>query len=319
MLNEIKAMIKQQTDYLEAAQLLFEDGTESALDDSIILGEETEDPEVEDIKEEDEGEEEIEDTDDSEEEKEDKKDDEEDKDIMDEPLDDESEDEDKGEDDLLNSSIGDDGEPPLPLPGDNSLPTPVGRQTGEPISGDMDDILSLTLDMRSNTARDVLPIPPSNAAEAINDDSLLSQKIDSGFGDDTPPAENNMINTTPNTEGGSEGESDLLDSSLDDGGNGSQFTEAINIGDETSTSDNGGTAAEEPPVDGGEVPPDENNGADSPEPENDVTSAVRDKVAEMDDQTSGTTKDSKEDLLKKLGNITKSLEDAKKAVMSAIQ
>ena len=58
--------------------------------------------------------------------------------------------------------------------------------------------------------------------------------------------------------------------------------------------------------------------------DNAVTAAVKDKVDEMDDNTSSTdSSDSgfsqtKEELLKKLGNITKNIEDTKKAIMDAI-
>ena len=60
----------------------------------------------------------------------------------------------------------------------------VGKQTCEPIELDDNDILSVTIDLKSNTVTDVLPIPPDNAGEALSDD-ILATRVDSGFEEST--------------------------------------------------------------------------------------------------------------------------------------
>jgi len=323
MLDNIRQMINQRKAFQEAASIIFEDGVGN-LDDQIVLGEEDEKPEV------------------------DPKDTEPTEPTVPEEGDegDTPEENDQPEDTPTPEPTGDDvptaapvetepvadppvnepeaGDTPMPLPtGDGELPTPVGKQTGEPIE-DPDDLLDVSIDLKSNTIRDVLPVPPSNAAEALggdDGDDLLNTRIDSGFGgeDEAPvdggqpevdmtPAQPGPVPTEPQdtpTEGGEE--------------SGDQLTEAITLGNDVPAGDDAGG---EPPADaggaeGGDTPPDD--GAEPPADENSVTAAVKDKVDEITSDTGDNEASSKDDLLKKLGNITKSLEDAKKAVMNTLQ
>lgn len=191
MLEAIKSMIKQKGDFLEAANVIFEDTVNSDLDDLIILGESEEDDldsgdiETEgddiDVNEMDEGkDDEVEDGEDT------IDDDNDDGDIRDDTVDDEPEDDDASgqdggsddSDDMLDSSI------------DDELPTPVGAQTGEPINDNIDDLLSMEIDLKSNTPKDLLPIPPANAGEAVPGDDILDQRVDSGYGEESEDPEN---------------------------------------------------------------------------------------------------------------------------------
>lgn len=191
MLNSIKSMIKEKTSFLEAAAIIYEDGSGTNLDNAIVLGEESEpiDP-TENIGEDTDAPEKDDHDDDHDNDKEDEKDDNDDssKDITDEdisdlPINDEPQTQDAPEgDDLLDGKI-DGTDQPLSLPGDD-LPTPVGAQTGEPINPD-DDILNTEIDLGSNTIKDVLPVPPANAGEAIADSDSINQHVDSGFGGDS--------------------------------------------------------------------------------------------------------------------------------------
>lgn len=313
MLSMIKDMINKKTAYLEAANVIFEDVSGENLDDLIILGQDpiTEAEEYDDRKEE------FDETDekDSEGNDNDQKDDEED--ILDTPAEDTPEEgpsEDHPDEDILDQDV-DAPEPESdPAAINGSLPTPVGAQTGDVIDP-LDDIMNVELDMGSNTLKDVLPVPPTNAADAVSGggDDILDQRIDSGFGGDEPAPES----TPPIEPGGPAGENDILDEEVGDGDD-DLLSEAISIGgDPTANSDD--TA--DTPVDG-DTPAD-TPAEDAPtDGENDVTAAVRDKVAEadepMEDTTGGTGSGAKDELLKKLGSITKSLEDAKKAVMQSM-
>lgn len=335
MLNSIKSMIKEKTSFLEAAAIIYEDGSGTNLDDAIVLGEESEpiDP-TENIGEDTDTPEKDDHDDDHDDNKEDEKDDSDDssKDITDEdisdlPINDEPQTQDAPEgDDLLDGKI-DGSDQPLSLPGDD-LPTPVGAQTGEPINPD-DDILNTEIDLGSNTIKDVLPVPPANAGEAIADNDSITQHVDSGFGGDgenqepTPAAiEPEASVSEPGNEEADPNESvDVAMESVDPisafmNGYG-LYSEAITLGDdpapaaegEAPKEDAAAPAATEEPAD--EAPPAEG--------ESEVTAAVRDKVSEVDTPAPGGEADGKEALLKKLGSITKSLEDAKKAVMNTIQ
>lgn len=242
----------------------------------------------------------------------------------------------EGPEEIENPDIKDEepvNEPENPVvPGNDDLPEPVGKQTGEPIEAGVDDILGIELDLATNTQKDVLPTPPVNAGEAIADDDILSQKIDSGFGD--------AGNGEPEQVGapiGSSDTDDILDQPIEDEDSGAEeppkesepklennnfdlLSEAISIGEEPAPA--GDTSAEEPPKDEGEVPA-EPVGDDTPPDDNPVTSAVKDKVAEMDSEPEAaggeTTTDARDAILKKLGALTKSVEDAKKMVMDNIR
>ena len=236
----------------------------------------------------------------------------------------------------------------------------VGRQTGEPIELTDDDLLSVTIDLKSNTMTDVLPVPPDNAGEAISDD-ILSTRVDSGFEEavfnefrfreirgDSPemdgverlrpkderlqkpadhqfdqvelqvikdlgitPPENVYLYMMPwefrrkvNEYKAKHGLTESSDS----------FLEGITL---SGGDDSGNDSTDEPAAD-------DNPPAD----ENEVTSAVKDKVAEaepgdepMDDESGddlGGSSSAKEALMKKLSSITKSLEDAKNAVLKSM-
>lgn len=326
MLNTIRTMIKEKESFLEAADVIFEDGSGKNLDNFIVLGEEGEDPIPETDITENDDENDVPTDDGDEKEKEEGEDDgngsSEDDDVSNLPIDDEpvaptAPVDPASNDDVLNSpadgsDIG--NEQPMPLPG-NDLPTPVGAQTGEPINDD-DDIMNVEIDLGSNTVKDVLPVPPANAGEAIAD-SEGPQHVDSGFagegGTEAVPQSAEFSEKKEDKEKEDDKEefkesgnsmSSMLNSFF-----GSSYTEAITLGDDPAPKEDAAPAedpaAEEPAAE-----------------ESEVTSAVRDKVAEVESDApasdSGGTA-SKEDLLKKLGNITKSLEDAKKAVMNTLQ
>lgn len=312
MLGTIRSMIKEKTDLLEAASIIFEDGSGTNLDDVIVLGEDTDIPEDDHVEDDDKNPDEPE-TGDANDTKEDNdtSDDISDIPIEDEPVNEPEPTPIEPDNSLLDVDISDEGD--TPLPGED-LPEPIGRQTGEPINP-IDDFLNVEIDLGSNTQKDVLPIPPSNAGDVVEGDSD-TQHVDSGFenedGDNTPsePIGNGGEVSSPLV---TEKNLDLIESFFNSvGGYASQYKEAITIGDD---------AGEEKPADGNEAPvEDAPAGEDPVGEENDVTAAVKDKVAEAEaDAPETDTKTSKDELLKKLGNITKSLEDAKKAVMSSIQ
>ena len=60
------------------------------------------------------------------------------------------------------------------------------------------DLLSVEIDLTSNTPVDVLPVPPGSAADAVVDDDIMNQRIDSGFGgeDEQPSMDNPMAAPT---------------------------------------------------------------------------------------------------------------------------
>lgn len=95
-----------------------------------------------------------------------------------------------------------------------------------------------------------------------------------------------------------------------------ELTEAITLDGADPAPDASGTEGGDP------APTDDSTTPQDPGPEteeNPVTAAVRDKVAEADTDMVGTPSSQKEELLKKLGNITKNLEDAKRAIMDSLQ
>lgn len=313
MLNTIKNMIKEKNNFLEAADIIFEDGSGMNLDDKVILGEANDLIDIDDelpLKED-----KDEDLDDKTEESESSDNNDDKDDILNDSISNKSSDDsddssadnndnnnNTNEDNILSSSVDDDNsisdqnneDNDLSLPGDD-LPNPVGRQTGEPINSD-NDLLNVEIDLGSNIVKDVLPIPPANARDVVPEDNdILNQHVDSGFGDDE---EDHLL---------SEDQVPMDDSK--DGFSDNIYHEAISIGD----ADPNETTSEEPAP-----PTDDDTGEVSSEDESPVTAAVKDKVSEINTENP-VGKDSKEDLLKKLGNITKSLEDAKKAVMNSIQ
>lgn len=339
MLNCIKSMIKEKNDFLEAAAIIFEDGSGTNLDDVIVLGEEG--PAEIPL----EGPTPIVEGDDDDESKDGKKDDDDDHDddhdesnkddgdIMSQPIDDESIDSspvvDQG-DDVLDTDIDSVDDNPSVLGSD--LPEPIGAQTGEPINPD-DDILNVEIDLGSNTVKDILPVPPANAAEALGD-GADTQRVDSGFGNDGGMTESGKNEKAEEDEKAKDKtKKDTKDEDVKPVKESANFwdsffnppdtsyTEAITLGGEPAPA--AAPAAEPEPTE--EAPPVDDptavtDPAEAPAAESDVTSAVRDKVSEAETEVPvGGNGDGKEALLKKLGTLTKGLEDAKKAVMDTIQ
>lgn len=355
MLNAIKEEIKKQKSYLEAAEVIFEDGSGKNLDDMIILGESApmmEEGEEDFSMDDDTSPVQTEDADDAEsgkpaetEEPETGNSDISDEpiegpaapepiksdDIGDEPIEDPVEEDPTpaaDPDDIGNMPIDDDeDETPMPTPG-NDLPEPIGRQTGDPVQDD--NIADVNIDLQSNTIRDVLPVPPANAAEAIDGDTMASH-VDSGFGDNEPAfVDADDLTSNPSVPVAPEPSEDVPTPSPVGAGDVPKnetepLSEAITIGDPaddqqpiTAAGATGDAADGDIPADAEQVDTATTDASD--EGENAVTSAVRDKVAEADtDVGDDGTVAGKDDILVKLGNITKNIEDAKKAVMSAIQ
>ena len=327
MLNDIKAMILEKQNELDTIELLSEETKLHNFDESIIL---TESELVEPVFEEDEDNEDEEESKETDvKDSEDDVDDKDDNDILDKNIDDDEAEVDS-DNDGVDDSVDDTedisdapiDEPEAPqddigndsIEGDD-LPEPVGAQTGEPISDD-NDLLSTEIDLGSNTMKDTLPVPPNNAADVVDGDE---QRIDSGFGnDELPPEEQDndvavklqqLIDNTNN----SSIRVDELKSLLHE----SSMFEAISIGNENIEGDNNDNkeekeVSEDKPDD--EVPPDDNL----------VTQAVKDKVAEsevsddMSDGNDAAPSDSnavKDNLFKKLSKLTKDIEDAKNQII----
>lgn len=364
MLNTIKTMIQEKSSFLEAAEVIFEDGANLNLDDQIILGlESTNDvpmdggseelsPVAEDVDET----ENIEDTDDHEENKSDEEDDspetkddddtKEEENVLDSDIDDGSTENDvdnnpDDNDDIMDAEIDDtstpttDGDGELSLPG-NDLP---GSQ--DDVNGD-DNILNAEIDLGSNTIKDILPVPPANAGDVVpGADDTASQHVDSGFSNENPidqgsevisseeepvieeSATNKKDDDKTKEEDDEKIEESFWDNYFKSSSNTKMYSEAITIGDEepeAAPSTDEKPSEEKPAEDQTteETPAEEPAEENQPNEESPVTAAIKDKVAEMNTEEPN-QKENQQDLLKKLGNITKSLEDAKKAVMNSIQ
>ena len=329
MLGAIKNLIQQKNDQLSMASVIFEDGSGNNLDDLIVLGEENTFHEPEAITEDDEGIGDVEEgvPDEPKEDKPEPK-----GDVMDDDID--AEDDQKpeakpepgpGDDhDVMNDEITGDGD----IMDDQALPDVAGKQTGDPINPDS-NIMDVDIDLGTNTIKDVLPVPPANASDAIADsDGKDSQKVDSGFGDIGDEELDDEFDE-PGPKDKEECGDDLMSEDIDD------YTEAITLGadnaDGGSAGGNGG--AEDgavAPASGGDVNVSADDadggsagGAGAPADagvENDVTSAIRDKVEDATSDTSGGTgSTSKDAVMKKLSSITKSIEDAKQSVLDAFK
>lgn len=351
MLNTIKTLIQEKTKFLEAADVIFEDVSNLNLDDQIILGLESandvpmdggseevspvEEDVDENIKDQEEdskdNEDENKDDDEDDHDVEDKDDD-----IINSNIEDESDEVDNpistDNEDLLDSDVDDvpaptAGEGELSLPGDDLSNTPVSQDNAD------DNLLNVEIDLGSNTVKDVLPVPPANAGDVIpGNDDTTSQHVDSGFSNENPigqeAEESSSVEEEPVIEESSDDEEEIKESFWNNyfssSSNNKLYSEAITIGDDDPGEAPTEAPAEEKPAEGSAEPeaaPAENTSVPEETPaaeESPVTAAVKDKVSEMDTEAP-VQKDSKEDLLKKLGSITKSLEDAKKAVMNSIQ
>ena len=331
MLNGIKKLIKERKEYMEAASLIMES---DELDDSIILlnegpDEADLDPEFEEDRPDDE---------------EDKDDDKEDK----EKEEDEPSSDSKDEPSLEDEPIEEPEEKPMELPGDDELPEPVGRQTGEPATIGDGDILNIEINLASNTQTDTLPIPPAGAGDAIedNDGDILNQRIDSGFGGEDVSApveaeETDDLLDTPVSEGGSDYEARIAvpckgkkcedDDEEDEEDEEKEekcckenaddlLSEAITLGgDEGSTED---APTEDAPTED-----------QAPDVDNAVTAAVKDKVSELkssdeeilppdnsgegSDEGNNNLKDPKS-ILQRLGKLTTSIENIKNGIINSL-
>lgn len=332
MLNMIKSIIQEKAAFKENAELILE-GTmpNGALDDAIVLGEEvndfdfdalTEAGEEPEIDMGDVGTESDEDADNDIEEPHEEPDGDEvpggepdgdEDDIMNVSIDDADTDADAArnpepidtgvdgnEDDIMNQ----------PVDMDDTLPTPVGAQTDEPVS-DTNDILSMTIDMGSNTPSDILPVPPASAADAVPDDSddIMNQRVDSGFsGEGTEPVDDV---DDAKTEAFCQFVQNMRQKA---------FMEEISLGgDDSAPADD---TAEAPAEDASTDASADTNDAAPSEEESPVTTAVKDKVAEADaadDVTTAPTGNTQQEVMNKLSNITKNLEDVKKSIMQSMQ
>ena len=198
-----------------------------------------------------------------------------------------------------------------------TLPKPVGAQTGEPAEVGDDILLSTEIDLNTNTSNDTLPTPPVNAADVVEGE-VDSSKVDSGF-DDT-----SLLDTPIDDEGSDD--TSLLDSPIDDEGSDkldeeSTITEAINIGEEPADD----KASEEKPEEKEEEKiSDESHDEGSEESaeeelkkeDNPVTTAVKDKVSELNNENDvDPDSNDKEALFKKLSNLTKGIEDVKASLL----
>ena len=400
MINGIKSMILEKENYMEAAQLIFEDAAHGGIDDLIVLNEKADVPEDdEDNKDPD--------IDDENHGNDDKNVDDEDDDITNIPIDDENDIKDgDNPDNIVDPKPEEDDILGMPVDGDEIEPVLEPTDDLPVVGNGSDDLLNISIDLRSNTIADVLPVPPDNAGEAIADD-ILATRVDSGFQEDAQPAPEPASSTPPapvqttdpaGTAAGfpmDEGVDDILNESWDPNkfdksqlgnvnrelaelkkiGNSRLFTkeeldkfkdvvanhksnlpgdfkrsidaimekqkefkkagkkieESVDSFLEAITLDGGGS--EDKPADGTDATaaPAESTPEDPGDPpveepveggeENEVTAAVKDKVAEADAPIEGgdSTSTSKEALLKKLGSISKGLEDAKKAIIDTIK
>lgn len=220
-----------------------------------------------------------------------------------------------------------------------------------------DIILGAEIDLRNNTSKDTLPTPPENAGDVIEGETdtqkvdagfgndLLDAPVEGEDNHEEEPT--GVIPTTPVDGEGEEehpaDDEDLLDAPIDNEGEDKPaeecaLTEAISINTEDDKDD-----LLDAPVDGEaeekaeentqeetkekdtteeekEVPADEKNddvGEEPKEEENPVTSAVKDKVAEVneDNTNAESNTESKEELFKKLSSLTKGIEDVKASLL----
>ena len=316
MLNSIKSLIAEKMEFQESADLILEN---DELDDEIILADDSEESDIDksknnnDTSDEDHEDEDIEDSEKSYGKSGYDEDDNDD--------DDEDEDDDDDED---NSALSDDKNwmrKPYDVPESPSAP-------GSEPSNATNDILSMEIDMGSNTFRDTLPYPPDNAVDAVNDDNMMNQRIDTGFGKDSEKKNTGLFDEPIN------GRRTGQDSELAD----DIMTEAIKVDDED------------------EQAPDADNSSDNKTDENPVTQAVKDKVAETnpEETPADTTEDSeqeaptdqpentdemppiedpvepnttitndggidKHDLFKKLTSLTNGIEEVKKQLVNSMK
>lgn len=315
MLNTIKAIINQKKSFQEAADLLLEN---DSLDDSIILGESSDDlvnaqPEEkpEDISTEEEKEKATED-------------------VLDAPV----------EPEVPSEEPAAEPEVPEENPAEE-LPTPVGTQTGEPTGASDADILSTEIDIASNTPTDTVPVAPKAAEDAVIDQPIEGPEepnadLATAIDNIEQPAEVPQVNNTIPEEKPDVPEEAHIEGEMSDGAKQTTeeiaeeepepsptdvqeesfdllnmpIEEAIEVGGEEPAAEEGTT----------EEQPAEDNPEEAPDEDNEVTSAVKDKVEEisMDDpEVEEQVTKNKEDVMKKLANITKNIEDVKTSLLKS--
>lgn len=251
-------------------------------------------------------------------------------DLLDSEVDSEPETNPEHKDDLLDSEVdanpADEGQQPntgideIPNQPDLGIPTPMGAQTGEPINP-LDDIANVEIDLGSNTMKDTLPIPPTGASGVVpEDENNPSQHVDSGFGGNQSDVNNNL---------GTGADPSYLEKYFSSIGLGSQlYQEAITLADNDEESNNSNDNSDSTPSENNDNAPKETS--KEPAEESPVTSAVKDKISDSEEEidsfsdidediSSEEGSEAKIEILKKLGSITKNIEDAKKAVMNSIK
>lgn len=204
MLNGIKTLINSKIAMQESASVILENSSMMDLDDAIVLGEEGDvDLPIEEEDENDttpvlDNEESGEDSespeDDNKDENEDKNEPEsvpgaepeEDDDLMNHEIDSTEPNKDDNDNDGSDNSI--DTSDPMNDEIEDTLPEPIGKQTGEPVADDDNDLMNMEIDLSSNTMSGILPVPPSNASDAVVSDEM-STSVESGFEGDNPVAE----------------------------------------------------------------------------------------------------------------------------------
>ena len=335
MLKTILGILRNKAELMESAELLFENAKNDDIDDLIILGEAT------DVPKEDDTIELNEDGSDDSKEREDKED-------IPEKIDDQ-------EDDTIEEGPSMTEEPPAGL--DN--PDPMASVNDIPMSkeDELDSIMHVTIDLSTNNMADVVPVTPPAASDAIVSDTLSTNTNPEG--NDMDVDKDNILDTPLDSDIGeppSDGPEDNPDS--EDIMNTSLNDTELELPEDDSKKDTEDTSKEEdkPEEDSKEeddilesvsfsmddepeaAADDTATGEDSETPPdkkpNEVTSAVLDKVAEADttsenddtsmsdnpDTGSGDMSGNKSaDLLKKLGDITNSIENTKKMIIDGLK
>lgn len=230
MLDVIKSIINRKRSFLEAANLILEDMENDEIMDSLLDDKLTGD----DSSEEDSS----------------------------------SSEEDSGFDTIGDSnddlSFGDDSDDSGPIADDGIDDSMMIKDDESTPDDEISDIFSISVDTRTNTVRDILPVPPMNAADAVVGDS--DAKLDSGFANEC-------------------GDSNPMDGFLDESGvfyrgeTAHRFLfEGIDDGSGDSSSD-----SDSPSMDGGDDIPD----APSPDSgeESEVTTAVKQDLEEKDKES----------------------------------
>jgi hypothetical protein len=280
MLKTIKDIINERMALQEDANIILEN---DELDESIILTEDTDEPERED--------------DDESEVKNGTPEEDSDKDE-----DQKDPEEDKEEVPPAEEPIEEPAEGPIEEPNEELIDEPVDVSTNddsaelpEPETNldDTDSILSMEIDLKSNTMKDTLPTPPASASDAIADDDIMSQRVDDGFGDEEPTGES----TEEPTDG-----FDILSEAIDMGDTPEEPSdEAPDAGN---AEENSVTKAVKDKVAEAEEP--------AEEPADDVSLDAPEEPAPE------STPVDKKELFDKLASLTNGIEDVKKQIVNSM-